>query len=239
MATLAKRTPRTYPAPPCHVLIRTPFCARLIRALSSATSATQTPRLFLDCLNRIGETVKVIRGLSVVVRVFPSRCPSPQPLSSAAGRTAAQRRSILRPRGIEATASGRQNVCCAGLGPLQAAACLERLEDVVRYMEDIGGGSAEFGTCARASFLCVKICSSDASMSLCNVSHGFIYSFQCDLVSTLTVDIHLYFQLLSAPNHGGSCLLEQTFHRVLLFSTVASYSLFCDTQSYIQYSVSK
>jgi hypothetical protein len=155
--------------------------------------------------------VKVIRGLSVVVRVFCTVAPAlslsplpprtsprqspPPPLAS--GPQALRPRSILRPRGIEATASGRQNVCCAGH------------------------------------------CSSDASMSLCNVSHGFIYSFQCDLVSTLTVDIHLYFQLLSAPNHGGSCLLEQTFHRVLLFSTVASYSLFCDTQSYIQYSVSK
>lgn len=42
------------------------------------------------------------------------------------------------------------------------------------------------------------------------------------LFKSLTLDIHLYFQLLSAQNHVESCQLEQTFHLDLLFSTVAS-----------------
>lgn len=54
------------------------------------------------------------------------------------------------------------DVCFDGLGPLQVAARMGRL-DVVRYLvEDLGfdvnHGNADFGMCAvRASFLCVKI----------------------------------------------------------------------------------
>ena len=61
------------------------------------------------------------------------------------------------------------DVCFEGLGPLQVAARMGRL-DVVRYLvEDLGfdvnHGSAGFGMCA-LPFSALRFCSSDASMSL-------------------------------------------------------------------------
>lgn len=61
------------------------------------------------------------------------------------------------------------NVCFDGLGPLQVAARMGRL-DVIRYMVeelnfDVNHGSAQFGMCA-LPYLWVKVCSSDVSMSL-------------------------------------------------------------------------